>query len=211
MEIDVWSDVVCPWCYVGRRRLQQALAADDALSDVTIRHRAFQLQPDAPHDHTEPTAEHLAKKYNVSAEQVQQMQQNVIEAANSVGLTFNLGGTLSGNTEAAHRLLLWADESGRQDELLENMFAAYFTNGRSLFDHESLLAIVSETGLDVSAAKNVLESNAFTAQVRDDAQLASQLGANGVPFFVFDMKYGISGAQPAEVFIQTLEAAKNVG
>ena len=207
MEIDVWSDVVCPWCYIGRRRLQAALAERDDLGDVTIRHRAFQLQPDAPKDLAVPTAEHLAHKYGVTPEQAREMQANVTEVAASVGLTYNLGATLSGNTEDAHRLLLWAGDHGGQDELLERMYEAYFVNGRSLFDRESLLALVGEAGLDVQAAALVLDGDAYADQVSEDGAVAHQLGANGVPFFVFDMKYGISGAQPAEVFTQTLDAA----
>ncbi len=206
MEIDVWSDVVCPWCYVGRRKLQRALD-ESGLSDVVIRHRAFELQPDAPVGVVAPTVERLARKYGKTAEEVAEMQEYVIDAAETVGLTFNLEDTLSGNTVDAHRLLLWANEHDGQDALLERMFAAYFTEGRSLFDAESLLALVREAGLDEVDAAAVLTSDRYRDDVVSDERLAQELGANGVPFFVFDMKYGISGAQPFEVFAQTIAQA----
>ena len=210
MEIEVWSDVVCPWCYIGRRRLQQALAERPDLADATVRHRAFQLQPDAPRNHTEPTVEHLALKYGVAPEQAVAMLDNVTQVAASVGLEYHLDRTFSGNTEDAHRLLLWAGESetsGAQEDLLEAMYAAYFTAGRSLFDHASLLELVADAGLDVDEAARVLASDRYRSDVQADAALAREFGANGVPFFVFDRKYGISGAQPAEVFSRTIEAA----
>lgn len=207
MEIEVWSDVVCPWCYIGRRRLQQALAQRGDLGDVTIRHRAFQLQPDAPKGEAVPTAEHLAAKYGVSPQEAQAMQDNVTAVARSVGLEYHLDQTLSGNTEDAHRLLLWAGDTGGQDELLERMYAAYFTEGRSLFGREELLEVVTEAGLDAAAAAVVLDSDQYRDSVGSDAALAGELGANGVPFFVFDMRYGIAGAQPLEVFTRTLDAA----
>lgn len=206
VEIEVWSDVVCPWCYIGRRRLQQALAERPDL-DVTIRHRAFQLQPDVPHDHTVPTGAYLAEKYGISEERVREMQDTVIDVARSVGLTYNLEHTLTGNTRDAHRLLLWAAEFDRQDELLEQMYAAYFTKGASLFDERSLLDLVDSVGLDPAEASRMLTSDRYAEDIRNDLSTAQQLGATGVPFFVFDRSFGIAGAQPLEIFRQTLEAA----
>ena len=197
---------MCPWCYIGRRRLQQALTLRPDLQDVVVRHRAFQLQPDVPKDVVVSTAEHLASKYGVSDAEVVAMQENVTAVAHSVGLDYHLEGTLSGNTEDAHRLLLWAGEVGGQDALLERMYAAYFTEGRSLFTREALLELVDEAGLDTADAKAVLDTDRYQDQVRADGALARELGANGVPFFVFDMQYGISGAQPLEVFNNTLDA-----
>lgn len=197
---------MCPWCYIGRRRLQQALILRPDLQDVVVRHRAFQLQPDVPKDVVVSTAEHLASKYGVSDAEVVAMQENVTAVAHSVGLDYHLEGTLSGNTEDAHRLLLWAGEVGGQDALLERMYAAYFTEGRSLFTREALLELVDEAGLDTADAKAVLDTDRYQDQVLADGVLARELGANGVPFFVFDMQYGISGAQPLEVFNNTLDA-----
>ena len=205
MLIEVWSDVVCPWCYIGKRRLDKALALFEHNDEVQVMHRAFQLQPDAVGVH--PTREHLADKYGVSAEQVEAMQQNVCDIASGEGLCYDLGNTLSGNTKDAHRLLLWAGISGKQDELLKTMYAAYFEQGKPLFTHDDLLALVDAAGLDRDAARAVLESDQYEEHVVEDMQTAHAFGANGVPFFVFDRKYGVSGAQPLEAFTQTLNAA----
>lgn len=205
MIIDVWSDVVCPWCYIGKRRLDKALAGFEHRDHVTVRHRAFQLQPTIAT--TVPTAKHLAEKYQLGEAQVKEMQANVCAIADGEGLCYNLDNTLSGNTRDAHRLLLWAETLGRQDELLEAMYSAYFEKSQPLFSHADLSAVAESIGLDRESVKSVLQSNEFSETVSADQQLAAQLGATGVPFFVFDMKYGISGAQPLEAFTQTLHQA----
>lgn len=200
MIIDVWSDVVCPWCFIGRRRLQKAIANHGAGNDITVRHRAFQLQPDITE--TVPTADHLAQKYRLDKNKVAEMQANVCSIADGEGLCYDLENTLSGNTSDAHRLILWAETIGRGDDLLEALYSAYFEKSRSIFSHEDLMAIVFEIGIDQAAAQSLLNSDDFLEQVQQDQALASQLGANGVPFYVVDMKFGISGAQPQEVFDQ---------
>ena len=207
MIIDVWSDVVCPWCFIGKRRLEKALANIplDVRSGIEVRHRAFQLQPDL--QVTTPTSALLAQKYQLDIEQVHAMQANVCSIADGEGLCYELDNTVSGNTADAHRLLAWAKELGKEDILLEAMYSGYFEKSKPLFSHEDLLAIVSEAGLDIAAAKAILDSEKFADQVKADAQLAGQLGASGVPFFVVDMKYGISGAQPLEVFEATIAQA----
>jgi len=205
MIIDVWSDVVCPWCYIGRRRLQKALADLPNRGDVIVRHRAFQLQPDITS--TVPTSELLADKYHVAPAQVKEMQANICTIADGEGLCYQLDGTLSGNTLDAHRLLLWAAGIGKQEELLEAMYSAYFEKSQPLFSHSDLLAITDGIGIDRALAQEILDSDKFRDKVLEDGELARQLGATGVPFFVIDMKFGISGAQPVEVFVQTLEQA----
>lgn len=205
MLIEVWSDVVCPWCFIGRRRLQSALANFEHADDVRVEHRAFQLQPDAAE--VVPTKAHLAEKYGVSDAQVEAMQQNVCVIADGEGLCYDLDATLSGNTRDAHRLLLWAQAQGNADDLLERMYSGYFEQGRSLFSDDALLAFIEEAGLDRGAAAAVLASDAFGDEVDEHARMASAFGATGVPFFVFDRRYGISGAQPLEAFTQTLDAA----
>jgi len=205
MIIDVWADVVCPWCFIGKRRLEKALSAFGHKDEVTIRHRAFQLQPDAKD--VLPTSELLASKYQVSPEQVKQMQANVCAVADGEGLCYNLDETLSGNTFDAHRLLLWAATINKQDELLEAMFSSYFEKSRPLFSHSDLVAVAISVGIDADLADDILRSDQYADEVVTDRNLASQLGATGVPFFVVDMKYGISGAQPLEAFTQTLQAA----
>ena len=205
MIIEVWSDVVCPWCFIGKRRLEKAIAKLPDPSVVEVRHRAFQLQPDITE--TIPTSLHLAEKYRVSPEQVAEMQANVCSIADGEGLCYDLKNTLSGNTLDAHRLVLWAAGKGKQQELLEALYSAYFEQSKPVFSHEDLLVIAESVGLDRREAETLLMTDLLEDQVREDQSIAHQLGANGVPFFVFDMKYGISGAQPQEVFDQTLVAA----
>jgi predicted DsbA family dithiol-disulfide isomerase len=205
MIIDIWSDVVCPWCFIGKRRLEKALSLSEHRDQVTIRHRAFQLQPDITS--TVPTAEHLADKYRLTEDKVKEMQANVCAIADGEGLCYNLDDTLSGNTFDAHRLLLWAETIGKQDQLLEAMYSAYFEKSQPLFSHDDLVSVASAAGLETSDVAALLNSDSFTQEVLADRDLATQLGATGVPFFVIDMKFGISGAQPLEVFTQTLENA----
>lgn len=205
MIIDIWSDVVCPWCFIGKRRLEKALSLFEHRDQVTIRHRAFQLQPDITS--TVDTKSYLAQKYQMAQEQVEQMQANVCAIADSEGLCYNLGGTLSGNTFDAHRLLLWSAEIGKQDALLEAMYSAYFEKSQPLFSREDLIAVCSQVGISATEVDEILSSDNFSQEVIADRALAAQLGATGVPFFVIDMKYGISGAQPLEAFTQTIETA----
>lgn len=205
MIIDVWSDVVCPWCFIGKRRLESALKNFAHKDQVTIRHRAFQLQPDMKE--IVPTAQLLASKMRVSEAQVKEMQANVCAIADGEGLCYNLDDTMSGNTFDAHRLLLWAGTIGKQDELLEAMYSNYFEKSKPLFAHTDLVAVALSVGIDADAAEDLLNSHNFADEVNADRILSAQLGATGVPFFVFDMKYAISGAQPLEAFTQTLESA----
>lgn len=205
MIIDVWSDVVCPWCFIGKRRLEKALASFDHRDDVIVRHRAFQLQPNAID--VVPTSEHLAEKYRVSPEEVKQMQANVCAVADGEGLCYNLDETLSGNTFDAHRALAYAATVDKQDELLEAMYLAYFEKSLPLFSHKDICEVAETVGIPSKDLQAVLQSDQFQESVIRDRTVASELGATGVPFFVIDMKYGISGAQPLEVFTQTLETA----
>ena len=207
MIIDVWSDIVCPWCFIGRRRLQKAIANHGAGHDITVRHRAFQLQPDAKE--VVPTGKHLAEKYRVSEDQVKEMQANVCAVADGEGLCYNLDDTLSGNTFDAHRLLLYAATINKQDELLEAMYSSYFEKSLPLFSHQDICSVAESVGISAVDVMKVLESDQYTNEVLADRDLASQLGATGVPFFVVDMKYGISGAQPLEAFVETINAAWN--
>ena len=200
MIIDVWSDIVCPWCFIGRRRLQKAIANHGASQDITVRHRAFQLQPDI--SGVVSTAEHLAQKYRIDKTKVAEMQANVCSIADGEGLCYNLENTLSGNTAEAHRLILWAETIGRGDDLLEALYSAYFEKSKSVFSHEDLLAIAQEIGIDRASASALLASDEYRERIQEDQALASSLGANGVPFYVVDMKFGISGAQPQELFDQ---------
>ncbi len=208
MIVDVWSDVVCPWCFIGKRRLEKGInevkAANPGL-EIKVRHRAYQLQPDI--EGVVSTKEHLAEKYNIDKDRVAEMQANVCSIADGEGLCYDLENTMSGNTMDAHRVLKWAESTGVAQELLEKMYSAYFEQSRPVFTHDDILAITDEVGLDRADVIAVLISDNFRDLVLQDQDVARQLGANGVPFFVIDMKYGISGAQPQEVFTKTLQTA----
>ncbi len=205
MIIDVWSDVVCPWCFIGKRRLEKAVAGLPAGTPVEIRHRAFQLQPDIVG--VTPTAELLASKYRVDVDQVAKMQANVCSIADGEGLCYDLADTLSGNTLDAHCLVLWAATKGKQGELLEAMYSAYFEQSEALFSREDLVSVAARVDLKEAEVSALLDSSEFAEQVLEDQRVAQSLGAGGVPFFVIDMKLGISGAQPLEVFEQALAQA----
>lgn len=205
VQIEIWSDVVCPWCYIGKRRLEQALAAEPG--PVHITHRAFQLDPGASSEGRR-TVEVLAQKFRTGPQQVAQMMSQVTEVASSVGLEYRLDHTLSGNTAPAHRLLLWAQDLGKGQELLEALYAGYFTDALPIFTADDLMPFVEQVGLDTDAARSLLAADDYLDRVISDQQVAAELGATGVPFFVLDARLGISGAQPAEVFSQALARAR---
>lgn len=198
IQIDIWSDVVCPWCFIGRRRLQKAIASHSGGREIIVRHRAFQLQPDA--SEILRTDEMLASKYKIDKAQVAEMQANVCSIADGEGLCYDLTETLSGNTVDAHRLILWAEEFGKGDDLLEEIYSAYFEKKESIFTDEDLIRIAERVGIEKLEAAALLASDRFIDRVGRDQDLARQLGANGVPFFVVDMKFAIAGAQPQEHF-----------
>lgn len=209
MQIEVWADVVCPWCYIGKRRLQSALAERGIADDVEIIHRAFQLDPTASTT-TAPTIDHLAAKYGVSRDEALAMMSNVTEVAAGEGLEYHLDRTMTGNTRNAHRLVLWAQDQDpvAAQRLLEAMYSAYFEQGRGVFSTDDLVALAAESGLEADAAREMLAGSAYLDQVVEDQVLARTFGANGVPFFVIDRAYGVSGAQPVEVFLQAIDQAR---
>ena len=206
MQIECWSDVVCPWCYIGKRRLDEALAAFPGRDDVTIVHRAFQLDPGAVSEGRR-TVDVIAEKYRTDAAGAAAMMANVTEVAATVGLSYRLLDTVSGNTRDAHRLVLWAQEQGQSAELLESIYSGYFEQARDIFTRDALCDLADRAGLDSNDARAMLSGSAFIDEVAADQSLAAQFGATGVPFFVFDRAYGISGAQPLEAFTATLERA----
>lgn len=209
MQIEVWADVVCPWCYIGKRRLQAALAERGITDEVEIVHRAFQLDP-AASTTTAPTIDHLAAKYGVTRDEALAMMANVTEVAAAEGLDYHLDRTMTGNTRNAHRLALWAQEQDPvvAQRLLEAMYSAYFEQGRGVFSTDDLVALAAEVGLDADAAREMLAGSAYLDQVVEDQVLARTFGANGVPFFVIDRAYGVSGAQPVEVFLNAIDQAR---
>ena len=207
MRVEIWSDVVCPWCYIGKRQFEKALAGFEHRDQVEVVHRSFQLDPSFPPGETVDVADMLAAKYGMPSEQAVEMNRQMEKRAATVGLEYRLEGGRAGNTSDAHRLIHLAAKHGLQDETVEALFKAHFTDRRSVFDHDSLTEIAGEAGLDAAAARETLSSTAFTAEVEADQREARDLGATGVPFFVIDRRYGISGAQPPEAFTEALTRA----
>jgi predicted DsbA family dithiol-disulfide isomerase len=208
MRIDIWSDVVCPWCYLGKRRFERALETFEDRASVEVVHRSFQLDPTRPKGQTQNRREMLMAKYHLTPAQVESMDARMEQTAAAEGLEYHLGDGVTGNTFDAHRLLHLAAERGRQDATLERFYRAYFTEGRSVFDDESLTALAVESGLDAAEVTGVLAGDDYAAAVVADSREAHALGANGVPFFVFDTRFGVSGAQSIEVFTQVLARAR---
>jgi predicted DsbA family dithiol-disulfide isomerase len=207
MQVEIWSDIVCPWCYLGKRRFEQALAGFGHRDDVEVVYRSFELDPSAPAGMTTPTVELLATKYGMTPAQAEAAQRQMAERAAADGLTFRMDGLRSGNTRDAHRLIQLARTSGRQQEMVERLHRAYFTDQESIFDHESLARLAADAGLDPADVDKVLSTDQYADEVSADEMTASSLGATGVPFFVIDRRYGISGAQPADAIAQALELA----
>jgi predicted DsbA family dithiol-disulfide isomerase len=207
MQVEIWSDVVCPWCYLGKRRFERALAAFEHRADVQVTYRSFELDPSAPTGVSTPTVDMLASKYGLTSEQARDAQLQMEQRAAVDGLEFRMDGLRSGNTRDAHRLLHLAQDRGRQPELVERLHRAYFTEQTSIFDHPALLALAVEVGLDKAEVNRVLAGDEYADAVAADEATAHQLGATGVPFFVFDRRYGVAGAQPEAAITQTLEQA----
>jgi predicted DsbA family dithiol-disulfide isomerase len=207
MRIEIWSDVVCPWCYIGKRRLEQALAEFPHRDDVEVVYRSFELDPSAPQEATESTVEALARKWGTDVSGARAAMARGDEVAAEVGLHFRHHDAPRARTVDAHRLLHLARDLGVQADLKEALLAAYFTRGESMGDHEVLRRSAVEVGMDPARVDAVLASDEYADAVLADVEQARVFGATGVPFYVVDRKYGISGAQATEVFTQVLERA----
>lgn len=207
MQVEIWFDVVCPWCYLGKARFQRALDAFEHRDEVTITYRSFELDPFADQTRTERTVDVLALKYGMSPEQAEESQRQMEQRAAADGLEYNLAGLHSGSTRDAHRLIHFAADRGLQAEMAERLFRAYFTEQASIFDRDSLTEFAVEVGLDRDEVLAVLVSDHYADAVQTDEEMARVLGATGVPLFVIDRRYGISGAQPVEVMSQALNQA----
>lgn len=205
MRVEIWSDVVCPWCYLGKRRFERALDSFAHADEVEVTYRSFELNPSAPKDLTTPTVEVLASKYGMTAEQARDAQQQMEQRATQDGLTFRMSDLRSGNTRDAHRLLHLAKDRGRQADLVEGLHRGYFTEQLSIFDHAVLTKLAVEAGLDRNEAADVLASEDYGPAVETDEAMASTLGVTGVPFFVIDRRFAFSGAQPTNAMTQLLD------
>ncbi|MFH9675228.1 DsbA family oxidoreductase [Streptomyces sp. NPDC017405] len=210
MRVEIWSDIACPWCYVGKARFEKALAAFPHRDEVEVVHRSFELDPGRAKGDVQPVLTMLTAKYGMSEAQAQAGEDNLGAQAAAEGLDYRTRGRDHGNTFDLHRLLHLAKEHGAQDRLLQVLYRANFAEERSLFTEgdDRLVELAVEAGLDAGEVRAVLaDPDAYAEEVRADEQEAARLGATGVPFFVLDRTYGVSGAQPAEVFTQALTQA----
>lgn len=207
LQVEIWSDIACPWCYVGKRRFESALAGFPHRDAVVVTWRSFELDPRAPRTHDEPALQLLSRKYGVPIEQAQAMNQRLTDTAAGEGLVFRLEDVKVGNTFDAHRLLHFAHALGLRDALSERLFSAYLGEGAALGDVETLVRLAAEAGLDAEAARRVLDSAQYADAVRAEEAEAAALGVSGVPMFVLDRRYGVSGAQSANVLRGALQQA----
>ena len=207
MKVEIWSDVVCPWCAIGKRRFEKALAQFAHRDEVEVRWRSFELDPTAPREREGDLADHLAEKYGMSRENARGMEKQMSDTAAGEGWEFHLEHARNGNTFDAHRLIHLAAERGIQDAVKERLLKAYLTDGERIGDADTLAGLGAEAGLDAEEARAVLASDRYADEVRADEGQARAFGINGVPFFVIDRKYGVNGAQPAAALLEVLETA----
>jgi predicted DsbA family dithiol-disulfide isomerase len=209
MRVEIWSDVVCPWCYIGKRRFESALGRFEHRDAVEVEFRSFELNPSAPANEGTNLDEVLARKYGFSVEQARALNTRVVNAAAGEGLHYRLDIAKHGNTLDAHRLIHLAATEGRQAAMKERLLAAYFTEGKAISDRDTLVELATEVGIEDERARAVLDSDEFVDAVHGDEREAMELGINGVPFFVINRRYGVSGAQPPDVLLDALETAWN--
>ncbi len=206
MKVEIWSDVVCPWCFIGKRRFETALDRFEHRADVEVEFRSFELNPNAEPQQDGNLEEALARKYGVSLEQARAMNARVVDAAAGEGLQYRFDIARRGNTFDAHRLIHLAAADGLQAAMKERLMAAYFMEGRAISDRDTLVELAGAVGVDPGRARAALDSDEFADEVRADEREAAELGITGVPFFVINRRYGVSGAQPPEVMLKALAA-----
>jgi predicted DsbA family dithiol-disulfide isomerase len=204
MNVEIWSDIACPWCYVGKRRLEAALEQFEHRDAVHVDWRSFELDPNAPPVREGDRGEHLAQKYGTTLERARQMQDRMTEVAAGEGLRFDFDRSRPANMLDAHRLIHLAKSHDLQDEMEERLFRAYLSEGEVLSDHETLVRLAAEVGLGEDEVRETLASDGFEAEVRADERTAAALGIDAVPFFVVDRALGAAGAQPPEVLLELL-------
>ena len=207
MNVEIWSDVMCPFCYIGKRKFEKALEQFPHKDEIKIIWKSFQLDPNTITDPSLNTIENLRLKKGWSKEQANETIAHVSDIAKQVGLNFNFDKAVVANSFDAHRLSHLAKKYNKQNELEEKLFSAYFTEGKNTADYETLLKIAEEIGMDKIEASTVLKGNEFSNEVHQDVEQAQQIGVRGVPFFVLNQKYAISGAQESETFLQALNKA----
>ncbi len=204
MDVEIWSDIACPWCYIGKRRFEAALAEFEHREDVRVTWRSFELDPDAPGERRGDRSERLARKYAISVERAQEIQQQLTDVAAGEGLSFRFDIARSGSTFDAHRLVHLAREYGLQDATKERLLRAYLSEGELMSDHAALLRLALEAGLPEPAVSETLAGERFADEVRDDERTAAQLGIRAVPTFVIDRAIGRSGAESPQELLGLL-------
>ncbi|MDF2958328.1 MAG: oxidoreductase [Paenibacillus sp.] len=207
MKVEIWSDIACPFCYIGKRRFEAALEQFPNKQDVEVVYRSFELDPNAKRDVNHDVHDMLSSKYGMSREQAITMNENVAAQAQGVGLNFQFKDLILTNTLDAHRLIQFAARYGKMHEVTELLFKAYFTDSKHVGDRETLAGLAAEAGLDYNEAAEMLAGEQFTQEVRTDEKEAAALGIRGVPYFVIDRKYAVSGAQASETFLGALQKA----
>jgi predicted DsbA family dithiol-disulfide isomerase len=205
MDVEIWSDIACPWCYVGKRRFEAALAQFEHRDEVTVTWRSFELDPDAPAEREGSHAELIARKYGRTLEQVAEMDTQLTAAAAQDGIAMHFAQLRSGNTFDGHRLVHLGEAHGKQDAMKERLFYAYFTEGALISDHATLEALAAEVGLPAEEVRELLRTERYAEEVRDDERAAHGAGINAVPCFVIDRRFGASGAQPPETLLEFLQ------
>lgn len=205
MRVEIWSDIVCPFCYIGKRKFEEALRQFAHQDQVHIEYRSFQLDPHTEKKPSIDINDKLSAKYGISREKAIAMNQQVAGQAKEVGLDFHFDHMKPANTLDAHRLIKFAEEFGKTEQMVELLYKAYFTDSKPIGELEILADIAVEAGIDREAAVQLLHDTRYEKEVLDDCDEASRLGARGVPFFVFDRRYAVSGAQPSEVFLDVME------
>lgn len=204
MKIEIWSDVICPFCYIGKQNFETALEQFADQKSIEVIWKSFQLDPTLPEVAAESYADYLVKRKGMALEQVNGMLANVTAMASHAGLDYQLDQSIIVNSLKAHQLIQFAKSKNLGNEAEERLFKAFFTEGKNIADSETLIQLGKDFGLDVSELKANLEDEKYKYEIAQDIQEAQNIGVTGVPFFVFDRKYAVSGAQPAEAFLETL-------
>ena len=208
MHVEIWSDIACPWCYVGKRRFEAALAGYEHRDEVTVTWRSFELDPHAPPQREHDAATHLARKYGMTREEALAMNDRMTQTAAGESLEFRFDIARGANTFDAHRIVHLADAHGAQDAMQERIMRAYLTEGELISDHATLERLAVEAGLPAEEVRDVLASDRYTAEVRDDERTAARLGISAVPFFVVDRAIGASGAHPPAQLLELLREGR---
>lgn len=205
MKITIWSDFVCPFCYIGATHLEQALEKFEHADKVSVEYKSFQLEPDAEYEPEKSFMQAMADRKGTSVEEMQKMNDQVDEMAKKAGLNYNYDDMKLTDTYPAHRVFQYAKEEGKGYEYFDEFYQAYFLNGELISDPEVIVKLSKTAGLSEETVRNILENEeTYDYEVKEDVRQAAQVGARGVPFFVFNNKYAVSGAQPVEVFEQAL-------